>query len=157
MHLEADNEINTRDLGWWAIFTMQKWAAILLIVFALFHLAMTYILFPDALGRIVGAGLFGGSEWAFDDPEALAAFWFSAYSWPTLALGIGILRTLRGATKFEGARSAGFVLAASVIFCGVLLPISGLWAFLIPALMLMASSSRKQDRNAENMGETALD
>lgn len=131
---------------------MQKWAAILLVVFALFHLAMAYILFPDAVSRVMEAGFFGGSEWAFDDIEALAAFWFSAYSWPALALGISMLSSLRRSGKIEGARAAGFVLTASVIFCGVLLPVSGLWAFLIPGLMLMASPSKEKcDQSANSI------
>jgi Family of unknown function (DUF6463) len=116
---------------------MRKWSANLIIAFSIFHLAMTYVLFPEAVVRIISAGFLGGREWAFDDPEALAAFWFSAFSWPALALGINLLGTYRQIGDIPGARMTGAVLAMSVILCGLVLPISGLWAFLVPAFMLM--------------------
>ncbi|MEE4152997.1 MAG: DUF6463 family protein [Erythrobacter sp.] len=116
---------------------MLRLAGPVLIVFSLVHAGMTFVLFPEAIAVIVDAGLFGGTRWAFSDMETLAAFWFLAFSWPAFALGLAVDAAHRRMSTVPGARSVGAVLLASIVVSGLVLPVSGLWAFAIPALMLI--------------------
>ncbi len=126
----------------------HRWAGPVLILFALFHGAMTLVLFPQELGVIGAAGLFGGNEWAFGEGFALAAFWFLAFTWPTLALGIVATASWRTNGAIPGARGAGWVLIGTVVASGLFLPLSGLWAFLIPGAMLAIGGRRSFDPSA---------
>lgn len=116
---------------------MLRWAGPALVAIALIHMVMAFVLFPGGLARIASAGAFGGGDWAFSDLEALAAFWFLVFAFPTLALGVAVHASWRSTQSVPGARSIGAVLLISVLASGIVLPVSGLWAFVLPAAMLI--------------------
>lgn len=112
---------------------MLKLAGSVLFVFAIIHLMMSFVLFLEPLSQIVAAGPLAGSSWSM---PMLAAFWFLVFTWPIALLGILITIAYGRSGDVPAKRLIGGLLMLVPILSGVILPASGLWAFLIPGAML---------------------
>lgn len=110
---------------------MVRWAGYLLVAMGCLHGIMSVVLFRDALADIWNAGLFSGLGWSM---EMLAAFWFAIFTWLMILLGLVIIPLSR---DFQGRRLIGWSFIMVPILCGLVLPASGLWAFVVPGLMLL--------------------
>lgn len=118
---------------------MVRHAGFVLIGMGVIHGIVSIVLFTEQLELIYKAGLFAGLGWSMD---MLAAFWFTIFTWPMIVIGLIIAGVGKHRPDFPHRR----LTAASFIFvpclCGLVLPASGLWAFLLPGVMLL--------RNAED-------
>lgn len=102
-------------------------------VFAIVHLMMSFVLFLEPLSQVAAAGPLAGSSWSM---SMLAAFWFLVFTWPVALLGILMTAAYGQSGDVPAKRTIGGLLMVVPILSGVVLPASGLWAFLIPGMML---------------------
>lgn len=122
---------------------MLKFAGPLLIVFGVIHFTMSFVLFSEPLTQVVLAGPFAGLYWSF---AMLASFWFLVFTWPIMMLGIAIAATYRQFGYVPSARLIGIMLMVVPVVAGVFLPLSGVWAFIVPGGMLLFGSIRPRSR-----------
>lgn len=113
---------------------MVKQAGIVLVAMGIIHGIVSIILFSDQFGQIFDAGLFAGLGWSMD---MLAAFWFAIFTWLMIVIGLIIagLGSHQQDFPYRRLTAASFILVPCL--CGLVLPVSGLWAFLLPGLMLL--------------------
>ncbi len=112
------------------------------------HGIMSFILFGDLLREIWIAGPGAGSSWTLD---MMAAFWFIVFTWLMVILGLIITEAGRlGHLPFQRITGWSFLIVPTI--CGVFLPISGLWALMIPgAMMLWDRDSAKKSVSSQIM------
>lgn len=113
---------------------MVKRAGLVLIAMGIIHGIVSIILFGDQFGQIFDAGLFAGLGWSMD---MLAAFWFAIFTWLMIVIGLIIagLGSHQQDFPYRRLTAASFILIPCL--CGLVLPVSGLWAFLLPGIMLL--------------------
>ncbi len=116
---------------------MVRYAGLVLVGMGVIHGIVSIVLFGEQLGDIYDAGLFAGLGWSMD---MLAAFWFAIFTWPMIIIGLIIagLGKHQPDFRFRRVTAASFILVPCL--CGLVLPASGLWAFLLPGLMLMRNA-----------------
>lgn len=113
---------------------MVRRAGLVLVAMGIIHGIVSIILFGDQFGQIFDAGLFAGLGWSMD---MLAAFWFAIFTWLMIVIGLIIAGLGNHQQDFPYRRltAASFILIPCL--CGLVLPVSGLWAFLLPGFMLL--------------------
>lgn len=114
--------------------SMVKLAGRILIAMAVLHGIMSIVLFHDGLARIWTAGFGAGLTWDF---EMLASFWFLIFTWLMASLGIVIAGVGKSGQTIPGRKVVGWSLVLVPILCGLFVPISGLWAFILPGALLL--------------------
>ncbi len=119
---------------------MVRYAGLLLVGMGVIHGVVSIFLFGEQLGNIYDAGLFAGLGWSMD---MLAAFWFAIFTWLMIVVGLIVAGLGKHQSDFPFRR----IIAASFIvvpcLCGLVLPASGLWAFLLPGVMLLRNSDAR--------------
>ncbi len=115
---------------------MVKWAGYVLIAMGVLHGIMSFVLFGDLLGEIWDAGPGAGTGWSLD---MLAAFWFAVFTWLMIVLGFVIAGSGRRYGDVVLRHLIGWSFIVVPLVCGIFLPVSGLWAFLLPGAMLLAA------------------
>ena len=113
---------------------MLKFAGVLMIVMGVVHFAVSFVLFPKELLAIWRAGPLAGLSWSID---MLAGFWFLIFTWLMIAIGVMIDRSYKRYGDVPGRYFVGASFVVMPILCGVFLPASGLWLFILPGLMLL--------------------
>ena len=113
---------------------MVRRAGLVLVAMGIIHGIVSIILFGDQFAQIFDAGLFAGLGWSMD---MLAAFWFTIFTWLMIVIGLIIagLGSHQQDFPYRRLTAASFILIPCL--CGLVLPVSGLWAFLLPGLMLL--------------------
>lgn len=97
------------------------------------HGVMSFVLFGDLLKEIWAAGIGAGSSWSLD---MMAAFWFAIFTWLMVVLGLVIAEVGKsGYLPYRRAIGWSFIVVPTL--CGVFLPISGLWALMIPGIFIL--------------------
>lgn len=114
--------------------TVQKYSGATLMVFAIGHVVVAFVLFGGSFVDIFEAGVLSGPfGWSMG---MLAAFWFLIFSWPLLLLGYtthwAYAKTGEIPVTILGGGLAG-VAAATIVF----LPVSGLWLFIVLGAMIL--------------------
>ncbi|MEE4348668.1 MAG: DUF6463 family protein [Pacificimonas sp.] len=113
---------------------MLRWAGPVLIAFALFHGVMSFILFGEPLATAAAQGPASSLAW---NGFELAGWWFLLWTLPALLFGILAKASHDRFGTIPAARALGLLLLSGVILSGVFLTASGLWAYAVPALMLI--------------------
>lgn len=113
---------------------MVKWAGYVLAAMGVLHGIMSVVLFGDLLAEIWAAGPLAGLSWSLD---MLAAFWFAIFTWLMIVLGLIIAGTGQDRGDFRHRRLTGWSFILVPVLCGIWLPASGLWAFILPGIMLL--------------------
>ena len=117
---------------------MLKWAGYVLLGMGILHGVMTFVLFGNALSEIWKAGPGAGASWSM---EMLAAFWFGIFTWLMIVLG-GVIAASARTGEVPLRRVTGWSLVLVPVICGVFLPVSGLWALIIPGVMMLIGNRR---------------
>ncbi len=126
---------------------MVKHAGLVLVAMGIIHGIVSIILFGEQFRQIFDAGLFAGLGWSMD---MLAAFWFAIFTWLMIVVGLVIagLGSHQPDFPYRRLTAASFILIPCL--CGLVLPVSGLWAFLLPGFMLLQNPhNRKNERVKE--------
>lgn len=131
---------------------MLKLAGPVLILFGGVHAVMSLMLFSGPLTAIADSGFFAGSSWSL---AMLASFWFLVFTWPIALLGIVVTAAYYRWGDVPLKRPVGSLLIAVPLACGLWLPASGLWAFILPGLMLLFGNPLRCGKMAASNGRTA--
>ena len=107
----------------------HRHAAWLLLGIAAIHTLMTFVLFGEGVAEIAAAGVGGGAHWSF---EAMNAFWFVLFGGPLALLALALLHP--GDPRLGRWLALG--LGLGTLAAGAVLPLSGLWALLLPVWVL---------------------
>lgn len=113
---------------------MVKWAGHTLAAMGVLHGVMSVVLFGDLLIDIWVAGPLAGLSWSLG---MLAAFWFAIFTWLMIVLGLVIAGIGKDKGDFRYRRLTGWSFILMPVLCGIFLPVSGLWAFILPGIMLL--------------------
>ena len=111
----------------------------LLVAMGVLHGVMTLVLFGDLVSEIVRMGLFSGGDWSLGH---LAAFWFGLFTWLMIAMGFVIAGHARTGDPLPFRQTIGWSSIVIPILCGLILPMSGLWALIVPGLLLVGATDR---------------
>lgn len=98
------------------------------------HLFASFVLFSNQLLSIWQAGPLSGLSWSM---EMLAAFWFLIFTWLMIVTGVLFRESYCRHGDIPGRRFVGISFLVVPVVSGIFLPASGLWAFLVPAAMLL--------------------
>ncbi|WP_373489045.1 DUF6463 family protein [Blastomonas sp.] len=113
---------------------MLRYTGFVLVGMAIIHGVASFVLFSEQLEQIYNAGLFAGLSWSMD---MLAAFWFTIFTWPMIIMGLIIAGLGKHQSDFSYRRLTAVSFIVVPCLCGLVLPASGLWAFLLPGVMLL--------------------
>lgn len=118
------------------------WTSRTLLVIGSVHLAMAPLLYSDQLTDIISGGVLGQVESdAALKAERSDAFWYTTAGFSTLLLA-GLVRSLErssvGVPRYLPAALAGIA-----VWGVALMPMSGFWAFLVPAALAWKARSHR--------------
>ena len=107
-----------------------------------------------AFGAVMGAGVMRGmlERGLFNsvdgNPMAMAITWFMLFGVPLALLGMTITALERAQALEAVARPMGWALLALLAVCALLMPMSGFWLFLPPAIALLRRAAPAASQRA---------
>lgn len=117
---------------------MTPWIGRWLIVVSIIHTAFAFVVFGDVLRSFVTHGLFNSVG---TDPMRGAVAWFVLFGVVLFICG-QVITALERATSGAVPKSIGATLLALVVLGVVLMPASGFWLALPPAVALLLRKSK---------------
>lgn len=113
---------------------MKRWQGRWLLAVAALHTLVGVIEFSSVLTDLAHAGVINSIG---TDPLRGAVVWFLLFGWVLALVGIGLDRLERDGRS--GGRALGAGLLGLALVGGLLMPVSGFWLALPPALALLRS------------------
>jgi hypothetical protein len=112
---------------------MQPWKGLWLVAVSVIHTVFALVVFPKILISIIERGVFNSVG---ADPMIGAVVWFVLFGVVLFICGLSIFE-LEKARPGPLPRSLGWSLLALVLLGGVLMPVSGFWLALPPAISIL--------------------
>jgi Family of unknown function (DUF6463) len=114
-------------------FSMKYWIGKWIVAVSIIHTIFAFVVFPEVISQIFHDGVFNSIG---VDPLRGAVVWFILFGFVLFALGLAT-NIIEEMSNGDVPSSIGFSLLF-VIFSGVvLMPISGFWLALPPALIII--------------------
>jgi hypothetical protein len=120
---------------------MKRWRGTWLISVALIHTVFALVMFKDSLQVIAARGVFNSVG---NDPTIGAVSWFVLCGFCLAALGLAVYVMEHAGQR---SRAVGVSLLLTVLLGLILMPASGFWLLLPPAISL-ATDSHRNESNA---------
>ena len=119
---------------------MSRYLGSVLMIFAVIHVGVSFVLFGNGLQAIVRTDLGSNLTWTF---EMLNAYWFLVFAWPLFLLGYVVYVVQRETGRIPAPNVLGWGLIVVPVLSLPYLPVSGLWLF-IPAGLLSLRAVRQR-------------
>lgn len=118
----------------------KRWAGRTIIVIAIVHTVFGFLAFGPVIGDIVQSGLWDSVG---EDPMrgAVAWFLFAGFFMATTGLPVDALEACSANANF---RAVAIALLITAILGIVMMPVSGFWLLLVPAIGLLLKKERAQ-------------
>lgn len=126
---------------------MKRWIGRWLVAVAVLHTGVALALFGNTYRTMWSDGLWGAGV---RDAGHSAAAWFLLFGILALAAGLAVSAVERSGARLP--RSLGVALLGLAVLGIVLMPVSGFWLVLPPALALLRPARDGTDRAARSAG-----
>ena len=110
---------------------MKQKAGISIIIIGILHSILGFVKFSNSFSEIIYNGFFNTVSGA----EKGWALWFTITGIVFILLGIAISFIEKNGLKPPSG--IGYILSATAILGGVMLPLSGFWALLFPSVLIL--------------------
>ena len=130
---------------------MQAWIGKSIIIIGAIHSAFGFVWFRSTIGEIVHEGLVNTVN---GQPERELAFWFIFFGLLAIIFGAFVDWCERKGIKFP--KFFGWNLLAFTLIIIMIMPISGGWLLLVPAIGSIIRSSYSSNNRVRNFDEQIL-
>ncbi len=117
---------------------MKNKIGIIIIVIGSLHLGLSFVKFSQVFTQMLSEGIFDSVVGA----ERGWALWFTFTGIVFILLGYAIKYMEQ--QNLAIPTPIGWLLLIASIFCGILLPLSGCWALLLPAILIIMNKSHQK-------------